>query len=710
MIRSGSDLLIREGGAIQRLRHVYEITRLLTEFESIDRTFDPVLRITTETLPLQSAILIETRNGHPWMTCWPTQEETAEEMENAKDRAQEAFTYLRRSDTSELGPVEEDPRSRMLPSRKDPNQVVPSKQRFISIPLVVYGQSTFGVVQFEGGRILDEGDLTFVNAITNQLSIAIERSRAWQRDKDQLAFTRTMAASLGESVVAVDLRGRITFLNAAACELFRCTEKEALGNPLEQFIRTRPREPSMTESAEKITMSDRAHREVRSVLVVNGRELIAMSCNSAPIRREGRVTGVVHALEDISERVRADQEKSFLLEADKILTASLDMPKMLNELARASVPRLGDYCVFDLVLENQEIRRVAWAHVNRSKEHLIADSVKHIPNIRFSKHPVSAVIQSGVSEYRPDIDHTWIEESTVSPAHAALLRELRLRSLLTVPIRFGERRIGVLSFGYGESMRRHSRADLALAEELGRRTAFAIENGRLYQEAKRSVEVREQVLAVVSHDLKNPLQVISMTASILAMRRKQEANGDHWTAGLERIQRSTVRMRRMIEDLLDFASIEAGKLAIYRHLENPSSIAAEAIAGVNLFADQLVRVTTTLKAPLPAIFCDRGRILQVLANILGNAVKVVPRGGVINLSVEARDAEIIFSVSDNGPGISAETRARIFERYQRGDEAKYRGTGLGLAISRGIVETHGGRIWVDSVLGSGSTFHVALPA
>jgi signal transduction histidine kinase len=233
--------------------------------------------------------------------------------------------------------------------------------------------------------------------------------------------------------------------------------------------------------------------------------------------------------------------------------------------------------------------------------------------------------------------------------------------------------------------------------------ALAAENARLYNESKQAVRVREQILAIVSHDLRNPLSTIVMTTGILA---KQGTLPD----SVARIRRAADRMLRLIEDLLDFASIEAGNLAIRRKPENAGVIILEtATSFEDILAANGLELRTAVAPALPAISCDRDRILQILSNLVGNATKATPAGGHIGIAVSVRGSDVVFAVSDDGPGISEEDVKHLFERYWRSGQAEYRGTGLGLAISRGIVAAHGGQLWVETTLGQGATFFFTIP-
>jgi signal transduction histidine kinase len=249
----------------------------------------------------------------------------------------------------------------------------------------------------------------------------------------------------------------------------------------------------------------------------------------------------------------------------------------------------------------------------------------------------------------------------------------------------------------------------AIAENLREKyEALAVENARLYEQAQKAVQVREQILAIVSHDLKNPLNTILMTVALLT---KAADDPEVLPRTVGRIQRAAVRMLRLIGDLLDFASIQAGRLAIKRDLQEPGPILQEALANFEILAqEKQLGLTAEIGPSLPKVYCDRDRLLQVLSNLLGNATKVTSEGGHVVLRVEDRVHEVLFSVLDDGPGISKEDTKHLFERYWRSGEAQYKGTGLGLAIAQGIVLAHGGRIWAESDLGRGARFFFTVPA
>ncbi len=239
--------------------------------------------------------------------------------------------------------------------------------------------------------------------------------------------------------------------------------------------------------------------------------------------------------------------------------------------------------------------------------------------------------------------------------------------------------------------------------------AMAAENARLYQEAQRAVGARAQILAVVSHDLRNPLGAILLTMDGLQSNPPGERRHE-LSHAITRIRRASERMLRLIDDLLDVASIEAGRLKIERGAHDAGPILQETLGSFeSITKEKRLGMTAEFQPGLPKAFCDRDRILQVLSNLVGNATKVTAEGGQVSLLVEARERELLFSVADDGPGIGEGDLEHLFESYWRGHDAGYKGTGLGLAIARGIVDAHGGRIWPESTLGRGATFRFTIP-
>lgn len=225
---------------------------------------------------------------------------------------------------------------------------------------------------------------------------------------------------------------------------------------------------------------------------------------------------------------------------------------------------------------------------------------------------------------------------------------------------------------------------------------------------QRAISNREEVLAVVSHDLRNPLGSILMTASLL---KRMPNRGEQFVrAQVEKIQRAAERMNELIEDLLNLAKIEAGHFSLSKREICGCNIVLEA---VETFRDRAqekqIRIETRGTDQPLQMSCDHAMVLRVFSNLISNAIKFTPEYGLIEITAEDLGPEVRFCVKDTGPGIAEHHVPNIFERFWQAKKTSHLGTGLGLAIAKGIVEAHGGRIWVESRFGHGASFYFTLP-
>jgi signal transduction histidine kinase len=246
------------------------------------------------------------------------------------------------------------------------------------------------------------------------------------------------------------------------------------------------------------------------------------------------------------------------------------------------------------------------------------------------------------------------------------------------------------------------------AEERAAAQALAEQLSREKERAERAVTARDEVLALVSHDLKNPLAAIVTTADLL--ERRCDARAPELARHARTIRENALGANRLIGDLLDAASIEAGRLSIDVRPAAVDAVAQEAVDRIRPLAEA-AGVALALQVPdgRLEVACDPDRILQVLSNLIGNAVKATPRGGTIRVSVDSSPGEVRLVVTDDGVGIDPADLPHLFDRFRRGSTARYAGSGLGLAIARGIVEAHGGSIAVESAPGRGARFSLTLP-
>ena len=253
-------------------------------------------------------------------------------------------------------------------------------------------------------------------------------------------------------------------------------------------------------------------------------------------------------------------------------------------------------------------------------------------------------------------------------------------------------------------------ADKAILTQLAQLAAVALENARLFRAAQDATRARDDLVAIVSHDLRNPVHTIHMAASFLLEIAPTNDRRVQARRQLEVIQRSATRANRLIQDLLDVARIQAGGLAVDPVAVEVRSLVTEAMEAATPLANAAqLKVSCDLIDGLPAVASDRERVLQVFANLIGNAIKFTPKGGEIRIVTCLEHGEVRFTVADTGPGIPPEHLDHVFDRYWQAKSTAKLGTGLGLSIAKGIVEAHGGRIWVESPPGSGAQFNFTLP-
>jgi PAS domain S-box-containing protein len=226
--------------------------------------------------------------------------------------------------------------------------------------------------------------------------------------------------------------------------------------------------------------------------------------------------------------------------------------------------------------------------------------------------------------------------------------------------------------------------------------------------AERAIRARDEVLAVVAHDLRNPVHTIMMSASaMLELALDEESR----TQQLAIILRAASGMNHLIRDLLVAARIDSGSFEMKQSPVPVGPLLDEMMELFELQArDRHITIGCALDGELPLMSADRDRIVQVISNIVGNALKFTPRDGAIALRARLSGEMVEIAVADTGMGIPAEHLPHIFDRFWQADRRKMAGAGLGLAIAKGIVEAHGGRIWVESEVGRGTTFHFTIPA
>jgi PAS domain S-box-containing protein len=427
----------------------------------------------------------------------------------------------------------------------------------------------------------------------------------------------------------------------------------------------------------------------------------------------GGVLGVNAVVQEITERKRAEAAQRFLSEASALLAASLEPEAVLAQVTRLAVPTLADWCFVDLLEGGQTTRRLALAHADPGKAQL-AEAFRRVAPDPNGPHPTPTVLRTGQAQCIADMGASCLLAWARDAEHLGLLRELAPRSWLCVPLGARGRTLGTLTFVTAESGRRYGPADLALAEELARRAALAIDNARLYHEVQTAVSVRDEFLARASHELRTPLTILKGNLALLTKPTSADRPG---TELIATCRRHVARMERLVGDLLDLARLEAGQGRSQTEPLEPAALVEDVLAQLRPLAQAKgLELRSHVEAGLRLVG-DAAQLEQVLINLVSNAVRHTPAGGTISMDGAARDGAVELRVRDSGEGITPDYLERIFEPFFQAGSATGRrkaageGTGLGLAIVRRLVELHGGRIWAESEgPGRGSTFIIRLPA
>jgi PAS domain S-box-containing protein len=416
-----------------------------------------------------------------------------------------------------------------------------------------------------------------------------------------------------------------------------------------------------------------------------------------------------------AEAEAAERRLAFLAEASAQLSSSLDYEVTLSNVARLAVPRLSDYCAIDVLNEENQITSLELADVNPEKEKIGRKMHEDHPVDPDSNHPVAQVMRSGRPILYSDVDEDVLKLfAEEDEDYLQDLHDIGIDSAMYVPLIARGRTIGVISFVASESGQRYGPSDLALAQELTRRAAMAIDNARLYREAQEAVRVREEFLSIASHELKTPLTTVKGYSQILGrLLRRPAVDTERLVRLADQLQDQLSRFETLIADLLDVSRIQQRGLELRPEPTDLVTLIRTVLSRFEYPADPEPQHIFAVHAPerLDGVW-DPDRLDQVLTNLISNAIKYSPEGGVVSIAVALlEEDQVEFSVTDQGIGIPETEQPQLFRPFARSETVQraISGVGLGLYISQQIVTRHGGTITLDSTPGVGSRFTVWLP-
>lgn len=382
-------------------------------------------------------------------------------------------------------------------------------------------------------------------------------------------------------------------------------------------------------------------------------------------------------------------------------------------MARLVVPVLADLCAIDIIEANlTTFREPIVAASDPEREALVLELRRLYPPRANANFGAAKVLRTGEPELVTEIPESLLRSIAQDAKHIRLIQQLGAKSYMVVPLIARERKLGAIAFVSAQPERRYGQADLAIAEELARRVAVAIDNARLYQEALEANRMKDEFLAIVSHELRTPLNTMLGWSQILRTRNLDEART---AKAIEIIERNAKLQGKLIEDLLDVSRIVQGKLQLNMHPVHLVPVINAAVEDVRPRAQsKAIQINLMLDPSVAQVMGDSARLQQIVWNLLTNAVKFTPHAGKISIRLEQVNAYAQIEISDTGEGISADFLPYVFERFRQANNSKTRaqgGLGLGLAIVRSLVEMHNGTVYaVSEGEGKGATFTVQLPA
>ncbi|HEY3414818.1 MAG TPA: PAS domain-containing protein [Armatimonadota bacterium] len=426
---------------------------------------------------------------------------------------------------------------------------------------------------------------------------------------------------------------------------------------------------------------------------------------------QGRAIRMIGSMVDMSERTRAEQALRFLVEASETLATSLDYSTTLDNLTRIAVPFLADCCTIHTVDDADAIHITSFAHIDPDKERALKELARSAVTPPHVPHPVRAVLESGVPLIRPQITDADVAAAEANDSLRDAWHIVNPLSAISVPLRARGRVFGVISFMASESERIFTESDRELATELARRASVAVDNARLYQKVQLADTAKNEFLAMLGHELRNPLAAISNAGELIRLHGNADPSLQRT---LEVVERQTHHMARLVDDLLDVSRITQGKIELRRENIDIRPIVSQAVQTAQPLINARRHVIDVRMPELPLyVWADPVRMAQVLSNLLSNAAKYTEPGGRIAVTVDGEGPECIVRVQDTGVGISADMLENVFDLFAQGDRAldrDQRGLGIGLTVAKNLVQLHGGSVTARSEgIGKGAEFVIRLP-
>ena len=596
---------------------------------------------------------------------------------------------------------------------------------------IVFNAKVLGVMEFfsREHREPDQALLPVMAIIGAQIGEYIERRNTSEALRLSEKRYRVITETAQDAIFTIDEESRILFVNPAVEQMFGYAPHDIIGKMLDVIIPERLRAAHRNGIRRYLATHERhipwkgvelpaVHRDGHEFPVElsfgawtdDGRTVFSGFARDITERRKTAAeleTALAHEQQARSDTEaaraqlerRADEEESFRRLASA-LTGAVEMADVLAEItARATVVTRADGVYVESIVGSDGLVEI------------ISSSGRGAPargtRVAFPGSLTEEMIVNRRTVILADMDGFG---ASMAPY---LMKTCSNCQVLVSPLVADDEPLGALVLlNSGQSGRRFGDADIIRAKTLGDLTSLALRRVRLMEKerearekAEAAVRVRDETLGIVSHDLRNPLTTVALSADLLV-----DAPAAEQREHIETIRGAARQMQRLIQDLLDVARVEAGGLSVQCRLIDPAETARQACDAQQPIAEAKgLLLVCDVPTSLPQVNADRDRVIQVLGNLLGNAMKFTPPGGTVTVEANARGKLIEFRVRDTGPGIPESDLKNVFRPYWQAKKTAHMGAGLGLAIVRGIVEAHGGTVSAANAPGGGAMFTFTIP-
>ena len=584
------------------------------------------------------------------------------------------------------------------------------KSRIIA-PLKARGEiiGALVLVSLDTARRYSEEDLKVAEEIALRAAYAIDNARLHEAQK--VANQRLNDLLNGLQASVWEGRGDplevVTFVNQPAEGLFGYSEEELkapqvsrLLIPKEDWARVMEQYSAGVRSGRDFELEYRVRRGDGRIIWIRDVARVSRDSDGRPMVRAVAM--------DITQHKDAEERLRVLAEAGKTLDSSLDYETTLTNVTGVIVPALADDCIIFLESDRGQLEMVTSAHSDSVRAEVARRFFRRYPFSERPHQPLQMVHRTGNSVLIPDSMSAIDSGAALSREQYESLVGARVNAGLAVPLRSRGQSLGVMVWVCVESGRHYGNNDLKLAEEIASRVAIAVDNARLFKVAQDGVAARDRFLAMLGHELRNPLNSISIVAKML---ERESLSDERLTKLRAMIGRETRQLSTLVDDLLDVSRVLAGKMSLALQSIDLAAMVRESAQSFEDMARQRgLKLAVSVPEEQIIILGDPVRMHQVIANLVTNAIKFTEPGGCVEVMLRGEPDDALISVRDTGIGIEAEMLRRVFEPFAQAALLPPHGLGLGLSVVKQVTELHGGKVTVSSAgAGKGSEFTVRLP-